>query len=140
VGIKVAQIKHNEKPLFSIRKKEFLVTPFIDSGKGGQKRNKCSSCCRIKHLESGAVAEATNQRSFDQNKKEAFERLCKKSQFVKWHKIKVAKILGLLIDEDVWVEEQMQLDKLKFEIKVDGKWKQVNYTDIIPTDIDELED
>jgi hypothetical protein len=136
----MVQIKHNKQLLFSITKKDFLVTPFIASGKGGQKRNKTSSCCRIKHLESGAVAEGKTERSFDQNKKNAFKLLIEKDLFKNWHKIKVAKILGLMIDEDVWVEQQMTLDHLRFEIQVDGKWKQVRYDQIIATDFDDLED
>ena len=136
----MVQIKHNKQLLFSIKKKDFLVTPFIASGKGGQKRNKTSSCCRIKHLASGAVAEATNERSFHQNKNIAFKRLVEKELFKNWHKIKVAKVLGLMIEESVWVEQQMTLDKLRFEIQVDGKWQQVRYDQIIVDNFDDLED
>ena len=38
-------------------KGDFVVTPFKGSGKGGQKRNKTMSACRITHPASGAVSE-----------------------------------------------------------------------------------
>lgn len=112
--------------LFRLTKKDFVVEPFIDSGKGGQKKNKTMSCCRIYHPDSGAVAEATEQRSFHQNKKIAFKRLIEKSEFKKWHKIMCAKVLGHYIDPEKWADKQMDLKNLKIEIQVDGKWSKVN--------------
>jgi protein subunit release factor B len=63
--------------LFSLSKSkgDFIVQPFIGSGKGGQNRNKVMTACRIIHPESGAISECQEERSFEQNKKKAFERL-----------------------------------------------------------------
>ena len=126
--------------LFSLNKKDFIIQPFIDSGNGGQKRNKTMSCCRIIHPDSGARAEGTRQRSFFQNRNDAFKRLVEKSEFQKWHKIKVAKALGNMIDEESWVDQQMDLRNLRFEVKENGKWKTVKYSDIKEIDFDDLED
>lgn len=124
--------------LFRLTKKDFIVEPFKDSGKGGQKRNKTMSACRIRHPDSGAVAEAVEERSFFQNKANAFKRLVKKEVFQKWHKIMVAKALSTYVDPEKWTKEQMDIKNLKIEIQVDGKWKEVSFQDI--TDYDDLED
>ncbi len=126
-----------EQLLFSLTKKDFVVEPFRASGNGGQKRNKTMSACRIKHLASGAVAEAKEERSFFQNRTNAFKRLAEKPEFKKWHKIQCAKALGKYIDIEKLVNEQMDLENLKFEIQIDGKWTEVK---TIPEDFNELED
>lgn len=125
--------------LFRLTKKDFIVQPFRASGNGGQHRNKTMSCCRIIHPESGAVAEAKEQRDFHQNKKVAFQRLIEKPEFQKWHKIQCAKALGRYIDIDQWVEKQMDIKNLKFEIQIDGKWVEVDCNNI-PNDYDELDE
>lgn len=108
--------------LFSLSKKngDFVVQPFKGSGKGGQKRNKTMSACRISHPESGAVSECQEQRSFEQNKKKAFERLLKTSIFKNWHKILVAKQLGIIHDIDKNVDKEME--KIKVEKFENGEW------------------
>lgn len=125
--------------LFRLTKKDFEIEPFRASGNGGQNRNKVMSCCRIYHRASGAVAEAKEQRDFHQNKKVAFKRLVKKPEFIKWHKIQCAKALGTYIDIDEWVNKQMDIRNLKFEVQIDGKWAEIKACDI-PQDYDELED
>lgn len=125
--------------LFRLTKKDFEIQPFKASGSGGQHRNKTMSCCRIIHRASGAVTEAKEQRDFHQNKKVAFKRLVEKPEFVKWHKIQCAKALGTYIDAEKWVNKQMDIRNLKFEIQLDGKWAEVNFGDI-PKDYDKLED
>jgi hypothetical protein len=127
----------NRQLLFSLTKKDFEVEPFRGSGNGGQNRNKVSSCCRIYHRASGAVAEGKEQRDFPQNKKAAFQRLIEKPEFKKWYKVRCAKALGTYIDIEQLVNEQMNIKNLKFEIQVDGKWVKVKS---IPEDFEELED
>jgi peptide chain release factor 1 len=115
-----------EKPLlFSLSKAkgDFVVTPFKGSGKGGQKRNKTMSCCRISHPASGAVAECQDERSFEQNKKRAFRRLLEKPEFVRWHKIETSRRLGLLANVDEEVEREM--NNIRVEVMQDGKWREV---------------
>jgi len=121
--------------LFRLTKKDFIVEPFKGSGAGGQHRNKTMSCSRIRHPNSGAVAEASEQRYFHQNKKTAFERLLKKSEFQKWHRIMCAKALGSYIDPEEWVEKQM--NRLKFEVKIDGKWTEIKPEDIKYEDLED---
>lgn len=127
-----------KKLLFRLTKKDFIVEPFKGSGNGGQNRNKVMSCCRIKHPASGAVAEGKEQRDFPQNKKAAFKRLIEKPEFKKWHKIQCAKALGIAIDANKWVEEQMNLNNIRFEIRIDGKWTKVNLDDISDLEFDNL--
>lgn len=73
---------------------DFIVQPYKGSGKGGQKRNKTMSACRITHPASGTVSECEEERSFAQNKKKAFLRLIEKESFKRWHKIEIAKAMG----------------------------------------------
>jgi protein subunit release factor A len=101
--------------LFRLSKKDFIVEPFKGSGNGGQNRNKVMSCCRIYHPESGAVAEAKEQRDFHQNKKVAFKRLVETKEFKLWHRIKCAKMMGQAIDIETWISDQMQPKNLKIQ-------------------------
>jgi len=113
-------------------KGDFIVQPFKGSGKGGQKRNKTMSACRIIHKASGTVSECQEERSFEQNKKKAFERLVQKDSFKAWHKLEISKALGNVADIESQVENEMQ--NIKVEICVNGKWveqpteyKPINY-------------
>lgn len=114
--------KKPRKLLFSLSKAkgDFVVTPYKGSGKGGQKRNKTMSCCRISHPASGAVAECCDERSFEANKKKAFKRLLEKPDFVSWHKIATAKHMGRIAGVEEWVEKEMK--KVKVEVIKDGNW------------------
>ena len=106
--------------LYSLSKKDFKLEFFRSGGKGGQHQNKTSSGVRIKHLASGAVGECRETRSQHLNKKIAFERLIKTPEF-----IQCAKALGTAIDEEKWLEEQMDIKNLRIEIKNNGKWIQL---------------
>jgi protein subunit release factor B len=110
--------------LFSISKSkgDFIVQPFKGSGKGGQKRNKTMSCCRIIHPASGAVSECQEERSFDQNKKKAFERLVEKPEFLAWHKVESAKKMGLLAAVSDEVAKAVRDENLLVEVFHNGKW------------------
>ena len=122
-----------KKLLFTLSKNlnDFTVQPFKGSGKGGQKRNKTMSCCRITHPVSGAVSECQEERSFEQNKKKAFERLLEKPEFKQWFKIECAKRLGIVSDVETEVEKIMKnKNDFKYEIQVDGKWIEINEQEI----------
>lgn len=95
---------------------------FRCSGSGGQKVNKTASGVRIIHKLSGAVGQATDERSQYQNKKLAFERMAKSDKFQKWLRIEASKRMGEKSIDEI-VDEQMQEKNLKIEIK-DGnnKW------------------
>jgi len=126
--------------LFSIKKKDFIIETFRCGGKGGQNVNKVETGVRIRHLESGAVAEGREHRTQLANRKSAFSKLVKREEFKKWHRIKCSKILGDFIDEETYINEQMNVKNLRFEIKVDGKWKNISYDDLINIKYEELDD
>lgn len=96
------------------------MQPFKGSGKGGKKRNKTMSACRIIHKASNTVSECQEERSFEQNKKKAFERLVQKDSFKEWHRIEIAKQMGYLADIEEEIGRSMQ--DIKIETCVDGKW------------------
>ena len=106
----------------SKKKGDFVVQPFKGSGKGGQKRNKTMSACRIIHPASGAVSECQEERSYEQNKKKAFRRMLENPEFKLWHKLQVAKKMGLLADAEEEVEKAMAEKNLKIEVMENGRW------------------
>lgn len=111
------------KPIFSLSKTngDFVVTPYRGSGKGGQKRNKTFSGCRITHPATGLFVECEEERSFEQNKKRAFERLCKKPAFQTWLKIETARREGKLRDIEGKVEQEMK--NVRVDVKDEaGRW------------------
>lgn len=111
--------------LFSLSKAkgDFIVQPFKGSGKGGQKRNKTMSACRIIHPASGAVSECQEERSFYQNQSKAFKRLLEKPEFKSWYRIEVARQLGQLAEIERKVEEEMQSNNIKVEaVDENGRW------------------
>lgn len=107
--------------LFSVTRKDLDITPFRGSGNGGQNRNTRDTACRIKHRESGAVVEAQEHRTFDQNRRAAFLRLSKHPKFRVWRARKTQELLGRPSIESV-VEEAMQPHHLRVEVKQGGKW------------------
>ena len=114
----------DRKLLFSLSKSrgDFIIQPFKGSGKGGQKRNKTMSACRITHPASNAVSECQEERSFEQNKKKAFRRLIEKGSFKAWLKLESSKRMGQLSLIEKLVDEQMAPEHLKVEGVVGGKW------------------
>lgn len=58
--------------------KDFIVTHIRGSGPGGQHRNKVSTGVRIVDKATGLASEATNSRSQEDNKREAFTKLAMK--------------------------------------------------------------
>jgi len=107
--------------LFSVTKKDFVIEPYKGSGKGGQHRNKTMSCCRIKHPESKAVAQACEERDYHRNQKVAFRRLIKTPKFEIWRQRKAYELRHSQTAEEK-LEHVMQPKNIKVEIKVDGKW------------------
>jgi len=113
----------DKKLLYSITKKDLRVDYYKGDGAGGQKKNKTENCCRITHLESGAVGKSEDGRSKEHNKKTAFKRMIETPEFQKWHKIEVARGLGKLIDVEKEVEKTMTINNLRIEGKDEkGKW------------------
>ena len=69
--------------LFSITKKDFKIERFSGSGAGGQHRNRHKNCVRLKHKDSGFKSQCQDYKSYEQNLKEAFNRLTKNPGFIK---------------------------------------------------------
>lgn len=107
----------------SKNKGDFVVQPFKGSGKGGQKRNKTMSACRISHPKSGAVSECQEERSFTQNRKKAFKRLLDTPEYQAWQKKEIARHLGKFasIEDDV----EREIKNIKIEKYENGKWVEV---------------
>lgn len=63
-----------------IRKEDISITAYKAPGKGGQKRNKTFSACRVIHLSSGIIATCADERSFNDNKARALEDLRRRLQ------------------------------------------------------------
>ena len=79
--------------LFSITKKDFEITYFSGTGKGGQYRNKHQNCVRIKHIATGLIGIGKTERSMEQNKKQAFSNLTNNKKFKTWLKIEASKAM-----------------------------------------------
>lgn len=80
--------------LFSVTIKDCKVETFRAGGKGGQHQNKVESGVRVKHLASGAVGEARDDRSQHINKRNAFLRMAQSETFKKWHRAEIHKRMG----------------------------------------------
>ena len=113
----------NKQPLFSVTKKDFRIDYYRGTGKGGQKRNKTENCCRITHVESGAVGKSEEGRSRLHNQQTAFKRCVQTEIFQKWYKLEVARRLGKLADIEQEVERSMRPESLKVEMRdEEGRW------------------
>ena len=119
-------MKNKKDLIFSITKKDFQITYFSGHGAGGQHRNRHKNCVRIKHIESGATVQATENRSLIQNKKLAFKRLVDNKKFGNWIKVTASFLLkdGKTIGDVV--EEMMKDENLNIEKRVNRKWVNVN--------------
>jgi peptide chain release factor 1 len=117
---------NDKKPLVSVTKDDFELQTFRAGGKGGQGQNKRSTGVRLIHRASGARGEARDERSFDQNRKNAFLRLVETSTFKNWLKIETSRALGNEIEVEEFVKRAMAPQNIRTEIKEDGKWVQAN--------------
>lgn len=109
--------------LFSVTKNDFEMQTFRAGGSGGQNQNKVNSGVRLIHKASGARGEARDQRSFEQNRRNAFLRLIETKTFKAWHKIETARRLGQLVDIEEQVKKQMNPKNLLIEVKDEqGRW------------------
>jgi protein subunit release factor B len=117
-------------PILSLRKKDFVVTPFKSSGPGGQNRNKNATAIRIVHSASGARAEAAEHKSQDQNRKAAWKRLQETETFRTWLRKAIADAsLSASERREVeqriirLVERQMNPELILVEVKdEEGNW------------------
>lgn len=109
--------------LFSVTAADCGWDYFKSSGPGGQNVNKRNTGVRCTHPPSGAVGQATDHRTQEQNKKLAFKRMHESAEFKKWHRLEVARRTGALVEAENRVEEAMQPENLKIEVKDEkGRW------------------
>jgi len=111
--------------LFRLTRHDFRWDAYRGSGKGGQKRNKTSNCCRCTHEASGAVGKSEEGRSFEQNRRRAFRRCVETQIFQKWLKVEVAKRTGAMVEVERWVDRELRSDRVKVEVKdAEGRWRE----------------
>lgn len=113
-----------KKLLFSVTAKDCEWSYTRGSGNGGQKKNKTSSAVHCMHRPSGAHGYSEASRSQLDNKRDAFVKMAQSEKFQKWNKLEAMKRCGVLDEIDRKVAEEMT--KVKIEIRVDGKWTEVN--------------
>ena len=113
----------NRRLLFTITKKDLIITYFSSKGPGGQNKNKHQNHVRIKHPDSGAIVTGQSHKERRANMKEALHNLPKNGKFKMWHTRKCAEIIkGETLDETV--DKMMKEKNLKIEIRnKDGKWE-----------------
>ena len=113
-----------KKLLFSVTKKDLVITYFSGTGAGGQHRNRHMNCVRMTHPESGATSTGQSNREAQANIREAFQTLINSAKFKIWHTQKTHEILsGKTLEQKV--EEDLAVENLKIECKNDeGKWVQ----------------
>lgn len=108
--------------LASITKKDLDLETFSAGGKGGQNQNRRSTGVRIRHRDSGAVGEARDSRSQNQNRKAALQRMVEHPKFKRWLNEKAFEARrGERIEEAV--ERQMSPENLKVEYQTQEGWK-----------------
>jgi len=122
--------------LFSITKNDLRIDDFYAGGPGGQNQNKRKTGIRITHVESGAVGEARDSRSQDQNKSAAFKRMIWSEKFQTWFRNKIDSSMGTNIMHDVdldneiiktyhfpngWVKDHRTGEKKRLKDVLDGK-------------------
>ena len=122
------------KLLFSVTAKDCDWSFSHGTGNGGQARNKSQSAVHCHHRASGARAFSQAGRSQEDNKRDAFVKMCATDEFKNWHRREVWKHLGVLDQIDQAVAEGMDPRNLRLEVKVDGRWTEVPFD--TPLDID----
>ena len=118
----VISVSNEKEVLFSVTKKDFDISWFSGTGKGGQYRNKHQNCCRITHPESGATGIGQTNRNRPANQREAFNSLVTSDKFQKWLRVQVAKKTGEYVEIDKAVERAMRPENIVVEVMQDGKF------------------
>lgn len=115
--------------LFSVTKDDCDWSYTRGTGNGGQKKNKTASAVHCKHRASGAKGYSEASRSQLENKRDAFVKMCNTEAFKQWHKLETLRRTGMMNQIDRKVAEE--LTKIKLEIRVDGKWTEVQESQLV---------
>lgn len=114
--------RSGKKLAFSLTIKDFRVDTFTVGGHGGSGKDTSNTGVRVVHPPSGATGICTDHRSQLHNKNTAFKRCCQTKEFQTWAKLKVAELsTGKSVEERV--EEAMQPENLKVEVRTDKGWE-----------------
>lgn len=119
-------VRKDQKPFFSLTKKDFEIQTFAAGGPGGQHQNTANTGVRIIHRDSGARGESREYRSQHQNKMAAFKRLVATPKFKIWLNRQVWH-RGMLPEQQV--AKDMDRKNLRVEGKQDGKWVPIEQSD-----------
>lgn len=111
--------------LLRITAKDFDITHIKGSGPGGQHRNKTSTGVRTKHRASGAVGEATDDRSQEANKKAAFRRCVDTPEFRSWLRIAIREAMGRPSIEQL-VDEAMRPENITTQVLDNKRWVDID--------------
>ena len=114
----------SRRPLFSVTAADCDWSYTKGTGAGGQKKNKTSSAVHCMHRPSKAKGFSQESRSQAMNKQLAFVRMYETKEFQKWLNVEFMKRAGIMAAIDRTVE--VELEKITVEVKVDGKWVQVD--------------
>ena len=128
-------MKKERKLLFSVTAKDCDWSFSAGTGNGGQARNKSKSAVHCTHRASGAHAYSQDGRSQEDNKRDAFVKMCNTKEFKAWHQREVWKHLGILEQIERAVADGLNPANLKMEVRVDGKWVEVPMD--APLDLDD---
>ena len=117
--------KEEKQRITILSAKDLDISYSVGSGKGGQAKQRTSSKVTMIHRESGAMGVASDSRSQLDNKRLAFDRLRATPKFKVWLNKKLFEIREQETLEKS-IEKETTPDKLKFEVKLDGKWVEVS--------------
>jgi protein subunit release factor A len=109
--------------LFSVTAKDCDWDTMTAGGKGGQHQNRKRTAVRCTHRASGAVGEARDSRSQDDNKRAAFVRMSQTKKFQNWLRVEAALQMGQRPPEKV-VDDLMHPKNLKIECRTAKGWEQ----------------
>jgi len=118
--------------LFSVTKNDLVIETFRAGGPGGQNQNKRDTGVRIKHPDSGAVAESRDSRTQLKNKKKALEKLVKTDEFKKWHKLKTSYALKGIDDYKNQLKKEVENWMSDRNLKIESfnedtkQWEELN--------------
>lgn len=122
--------------LFSVTAADCEWSYTRGTGKGGQKKNKTNSAVHCIHRPSGAHGYSEATRSQHDNRIDAFKKMFVTEEFQSWIKMESALRSGVLNDIDEAVQKELR--KVKVEVKIDGRWTEVDKDD--PLDRDRIDE
>lgn len=117
-------MEKQKKLLFSVTIDDCKVQTFTVGGHGGSGKDTSNTGVRIVHPPSGAAGVGVTHRSQHRNKIDAFKRMRNDPKFKLWHKKTVVELLsGKTVEERV--DEMLQPENLKVEVRTTNGWKEI---------------